>query len=832
MSELSSRPLIIYLTDNLIAMGDRATDTAVTIWDGMRHAAEEADVDLMAVVGGGMRESFGSIIYDLITPESADGFISWISKGEGRTDAFFQRFDQSLLVALSTPYGGHPLVRIRGEDGMRELMHHLLQHHGYRRLAFIGGQKNHPYALERRQIFESSLLEAGITPNAEWMTDDGPSWSWQNGEAAIRCLLDERGLQPGRDLDVIVCASDRLAMGVLAELARRGIRVPQDLAVTGFNNLLEAQSHQPSLTSVGSPFAQQGRVAMAYLQACLRGERPPPIAPLPTVMVQGETCGCLRQYTPQPLIPGQSRVGGETDLLRRMGIVLQAMRAPPVSIEQACRALLQALRAAIARSEAACFLHELTRLIDTRHCAFIDQTHWQDVISLLRREWLIGLDGASQCLAEAILDLARSLIAEQYTREQTRLRQNEVRLSGVLRHISTRLGAAASVDECMTILAESMPSLGVPACWLSVFEPPVGQSRLARLLLAYECGHRLALPDDRLSFPARELIPGGLRRGDARRSLVMHPLAQGSDEFGFVIFEQGPSDGGIYDALADQISNALKSVWLRQMLANRSQALERSLAELRDTQEQLVEREKMAALGELVAGIAHEINTPIGIGVTSISTVSEAGQSLLRALEQRSARDVRSAALDMIDGAEIVQRNLERAGALIESFKLIAVDQASEAPRAFEMGAYLADIVRSLEPRLRPGQHVVKLTCPDTLIFSGDPGVMARIVSNLILNSVIHGFEGRQGGVIHIDCRAENERVVIEYRDNGRGMTPEVRERMFHPFFTTKRGRGGTGLGMHIVYNSVTQGLGGSIQCESAPDAGTRFVLDFPQSGV
>jgi signal transduction histidine kinase len=521
-------------------------------------------------------------------------------------------------------------------------------------------------------------------------------------------------------------------------------------------------------------------------------------------------------------------------LRQKISESLQAMRSPPVAIEDASARLLAQFKVSVATGEPA-FLDLLKSLINARHTAFIDQSHWHDVLSTLRQGWIAGLAAESQRIAEAWLEQARLLLVSYYAREQTQLRQSEIRLAGTVRDIGTRLGKATTTAECMDILSEFMPSLGIDSCWVSVFDSAAGGSQVpehARLLLDYENRTRNPLPENGLLFRAQDLVPGGLRRGAHPRTLVMHPLAQGADEFGFVIFVQGPEDGGVYDALANLIGNTLKSVWLRMALANRSLELESSLAELRQAQDHLIQREKMAALGELVAGIAHEINTPIGIGVTSISTVSEAGQSLIDALDRRSARDVGSAALDMIDGAEIVQRNLERAGALIESFKLIAVDQSSETHRTFVLASYLSDIVRSLEPRLRPGMHTVTLDCQDGLVLTGDPGVFARVISNLILNSVVHGFENVLNGRILIQCKLDNERVLIDYYDNGCGMADEIRERIFHPFFTTKRGRGGTGLGMHIVFNSVTQGLGGTIQCDSLPGRGTHFTMSLPQQGM
>jgi Amt family ammonium transporter len=176
-----------------------------------------------------------------------------------------------------------------------------------------------------------------------------------------------------------------------------------------------------------------------------------------------------------------------------------------------------------------------------------------------------------------------------------------------------------------------------------------------------------------------------------------------------------------------------------------------------------------------------------------------------------------------------VQANLERAGGLIQNFKQVAVDQSSVQERDFDLAGYLGEIVQSLQPRFRGTGFRFEMDCPRGIMMHGDPGALYRVVSNLVMNSLDHGFEGMLSGTISLAARRSDGDVVIEYRDDGKGMTREQRQRLFEPFFTTKRGRGGTGLGMHIVWTNVKQILGGTITCVSAPGKGTRFTLTIPQ---
>jgi PAS domain S-box-containing protein len=277
---------------------------------------------------------------------------------------------------------------------------------------------------------------------------------------------------------------------------------------------------------------------------------------------------------------------------------------------------------------------------------------------------------------------------------------------------------------------------------------------------------------------------------------------------------------------------------LESRVARRTEALEQAnrelqdaLAELTRTQRQLVESEKLAALGGLVAGVAHEINTPLGVAVTAASHLEQESQSLERTIaEGRLTRTALSEFLQHArQGAQLVLRNLERAGALVKSFKQVAVDQASEQRRVFQLDSYLEEILTSLRPRLKGTLLRTEVECPPDLLLDTYPGALYQIIANLLVNAQVHAYTPGQAGCIRIRVSASEQGVRLEFSDDGAGMPEAVRRRIFEPFFTTRRGSGGSGLGLHIVYNLATQILGGSIECDSVPGQGTRFTLQFPR---
>lgn len=273
---------------------------------------------------------------------------------------------------------------------------------------------------------------------------------------------------------------------------------------------------------------------------------------------------------------------------------------------------------------------------------------------------------------------------------------------------------------------------------------------------------------------------------------------------------------------------------LEKRVAARTAELEEMLETLKRTQDHLVQSEKMAALGGLVAGVAHEINTPIGIGVMAVSYLEE---KLDNIKSLTAGGEVAGEALGkMIDGAVeaagTVQKNLKRAVELISSFKEVAADQTSEERRRFNFNDYIDEVLLSLRPKYKRTKHAITVVCPDDLEINSYPGAFSQIITNCIINSLTHAFADTDAGEMEIRVAVEADDLIFEYRDNGCGMSPEAAEKIFQPFFTTRRGSGGTGLGMYIVYNLVTQTLGGRIECDTLPGRGMAITVTIPMENL
>jgi len=340
----------------------------------------------------------------------------------------------------------------------------------------------------------------------------------------------------------------------------------------------------------------------------------------------------------------------------------------------------------------------------------------------------------------------------------------------------------------------------------------------------------------------------------AVRRLVNHPLSQlmtgvekisagelnhqvkvlSKNEFGQLAFafnNMSSELGKKTQQLQDYATNLEESnVELKRYQTTLEDMVEQRTNKLQSAQKQLIESEKMASLGELVAGVAHEINTPVGVGVTAASFLMDETNNINKKYldSLMTKEDFDEYLKCSLQTTEMILSNLQRATDLVKSFKQVAVDQTAEERRQFSVIGYIEEILLTLHPRLKKTHHSITLSGDKSIEIDSYPGSFSQIVTNLIMNSIIHAFDEGVAGQIGINIACEDKQVILTYTDDGIGVDEDNLAKIFDPFFTTKRGFGGTGLGMHIVYNLVTQKLKGLIKCESVLGEGVKFTIGIP----
>ncbi len=309
-------------------------------------------------------------------------------------------------------------------------------------------------------------------------------------------------------------------------------------------------------------------------------------------------------------------------------------------------------------------------------------------------------------------------------------------------------------------------------------------------------------------------------------NLIEHNKKHTHDEFGYIVDSANELISQIMQLNA-QLETKVKE---RTFELNKSnQHLSIALQELKQSQQQLVEKEKMASMGKLVAGVAHELNTPLGIGVTAASLLDKLIVELKKSYQQErlSSKELEDFLETASTSSELLTKNLHRSADLVSSFKKVSVNQTVEQALQIELDLYLHQIIASLSAQLNNKQHKIHIHS-DNIKVRMNVDALNQILNNLVCNSLIHGFKNKPQGEITLSATQKNKQIEIVYQDNGCGMNELDLAMLFEPFFTTTRNKGGTGLGAHIVYNLVTQALNGKISAWSRLEQGLTIKITFP----
>ncbi|WNV06719.1 HAMP domain-containing sensor histidine kinase [Candidatus Methylospira mobilis] len=267
---------------------------------------------------------------------------------------------------------------------------------------------------------------------------------------------------------------------------------------------------------------------------------------------------------------------------------------------------------------------------------------------------------------------------------------------------------------------------------------------------------------------------------------------------------------------------------LRHKRAN--EKLKRQYEELKTTQARLQQAERMASLSLIVAGVAHEVNTPVGISITAASHLQDTSKQFDEMFNagQMKKTDLRNYISRTKEITELLTTNLQRAAELITSFKQVSVDQTSQKRRVFNLKKTILETLNSLGHLRKSSSRTFDLDCPDAIVMDSFPGALSQVIINLVMNANIHAFDDTGDGHIAITADADTDEVTLKVADNGKGISTGNLKHIFDPFFTTRRGQGGSGLGLHLVFNMVTGPLGGSIEVKSTEGSGTCFTLKLP----
>jgi PAS domain S-box-containing protein len=585
-----SRPTIGLLIGRLGEVG-----YAAEVWPGVADVAEERNVNLVCFVGGALQavhefDSQRNVAYNLAGPDNMDGLVIMSGSlgqfiGPEQFRNFLERYQPLPMVSIAMALEGMPGILVDNKTGMREAITHLIEVHKLSRIAFIRGPETNPEAEERYHTYQEVLTEHGLPIDPDLIV--GGNFLARAGAEAARLLMDERKV----DFEAVASANDEMALSAMAVLQERGLRVPGQVSVVGFDNMEESKFSLPPLTTIRQPLYEQGRLATETLLSILAGEKVPGQISLPTSLVIRQSCGCflrseVRETETGKLSGGSSK--GSFDSQREF-ILSEMTRVANISARHLAPGwtgrLLDAFYNSVKDGIFEPFLAELDETL--RHAGQVnsDLLQWLKVLDVLRYRAfpLLSID----IPPDKIQDLWRqagSLISEiaQWAQANRRLQADRRAFEFTVR-VSEPLMSSFDVASLTDVIAQQLPQMGITSCYLALYEKPIRgkqavPSKWSRLILAYDQDGRVELEPGGRRFLSHNLVPEDILPSGRRHALILEPLHFRDEvQLGFILFEPLSMPAGVLrEALSRQISIALKGALLLQERSQAQSALQAS----------------------------------------------------------------------------------------------------------------------------------------------------------------------------------------------------------------------------------------------------------------
>ena len=742
-----------------------------------------------------------NILFDLVDANRIDGLVVWSSAidgvvgGEGMQQ-FCERYRPLPLVCVERALTGFPSLLMDDYAGIAAAMHHFIEVHGYRRIAFISGAKNHAGARERYRAYAEALTRHGLPLDPALVTP--PTSYWNDEECAANVAQWFDASRP--NFDAIMGVNDAYTFVAQEILAARGIRVPDDVGAAGFDAQPEGAYMNVPLTTVRPPFYELGWKAAEMVLDMLAGQPVDDRITLPTQLLVRQSCGCFVSSAVQSISTARcdAALHGEPSVGDIAQVV--AKNALTVPAESANQLLVDIISDAAGRSQGR-FLSTLNALLRQASAAG-NLAGWHHVVSTLRAYLLAGQgDPALMRATEDLWQQARLLIGEAEQREALSQSWQSQQQWGAFRRLGRSLITTFDVAELMDVVARELPQLGMRRCYVALYENPHEEIERARLILAYDEHGRVELPPDGLPFPARQLLPDVLWRPDLLYNLIVEALHFNDQQLGFVFFEADSREDWVYEALRSELSSSLKgSLLVKQLEQARATAEEASTFK-----------------SNFVANMSHELRTPLN---AILNFTRFMGKERYGTLTERQI--------------ELQQRifvNADHLLGLINDILDLSKIESGRMDLLLEMtdlGPLLHGVMATAAGLTKDKGLVLSLDADDDLPHIWIDKTRVRQV---LLNLLSNAAKFTELGSITLRATLHQQHIELSVQDTGIGIAPEHQSLVFEEFRQVQNGLTrhyqGTGLGLAISRRLVEM-HGGRMWLESATGRGSTFYFTLP----
>lgn len=823
-------------------------------FSGLIQGAKEHDINLLCFSEIYYSAShvknynkINSMLY-LANNKYIDGIINWASTltwiiTQDKFPFFFQRLKENpSYLKLQTIPNDMPITLMGSYEGMKKIIEHLIKIHGIRRIAFIRGPENHLSSIERYRAYIDTLKEYDIPFNPNLVTpppDPTKSWIEETGEEMMNYLLD-KGIN---NFDAVVSTTDSMAFGAINAMGKKNIKIPQDLAITGFDDFPLANSTIPTLTTINPQFEEMGRKSIDMFMNIFNNKNILQKQIVEPKLVIRQSCGCLDPVINQAEIKPDavssikldSKINLKKDLFPLQEKIITEIKliAPDFDLTavEKFKELFHSLIDDLNLKESKKFIYKLKEILQSATILNKDVSFWHQIISILRFYFLPMLDDNTILKAENFFHQARIMIGNTMLQINNLQRIYEKQQKESLQKIEEELIITFDINKLMDKLAIKLPALGIPSCFLSLFEGKKFPFKGSRLILAYNEKKRAEIKSNGIHFASVNLIPDEFVSKDRSYIFVIKPLYFQQEQLGFILFEIGPPTGYIYERLRSEISSAIKGAILLKKMKRHANELKKAYNELNNNQQKLLESEKKASLGRLISGIAHEMNTPLATIQASIKEISALIDEYKKSISNANVlpKDHEEISSEMMRYAEMITKASNRTASFIRGIKGQTVDFDSNTEEIFNAGEIITDALTLLDFKIKKNDCKLVTNLDDTIFLQGNPRWLSQIITNLVNNSI--DASSNEQNIITVKLiQSYEKKAELSVQDTGKGISPENISRIFDPLFTTKPFGEATGLGLSIVKELINK-FNGSINVASNPGL-TKFIINLPISRI
>lgn len=830
----STRPTIGVIKNNRVYYREILQTEAI------RSAGQINDVNLIIYSGGMINypvEMEATAIYDFIDAKKLDGLIiwtgniNWMSSPED-TISFVRRYNYLPVVSLETKIDGVTSIVWDDYNAMREAMIHLIEVHKYRRIAYIRGIAAHLGIELRYKAYIDTLNEYGIPIDESIIMYD-------------TAFVSEEGIKRIKDLwnmgiDAIVAYNDMNARYATSIMERNKLPF---MPIIGFDDEVLGEADKPSLTTVHPPFQELSSRGMEILLQKIKGVQVPDLEMLPCRLIIRQSCGCKADSIMKEdvlrkefSVVGVPETINNTSIVQIEKIVRNTFNIPKQTDISWVMDLLSDFIKEANSDKTQDFVNHLEKTLTEKYNQNYDMELFLYMIFMLYHitDYMYENNRAGYLKAQNILRLATNLVSDMQIRSELNKRLQVDRRYFCVISFKHIISNAVDMKDLINRIIVGFSIIGISSCYISFYENKGISTEKARLVIAYKDETSMDINPDQAVFPSSQLVPEGIISYEKRFGMIIKSLHFQKRQIGFVLFEDTLKDSSEYEQISGILSTAIYSVLMIEDMENKAlelketnKELESAYGSLKENQQKLLVSEKMASLGRLTAGIAHEMNTPLAALRSSLIELDELVNEYNESIgnDQVLPEDHKSIAQEMMKFLKLAEQAAEKSAGFIKGIKAQTTNMNTSNLQLFNVASVITDALLVLDFALKKGNCKLYTDYDKSISLYGDPKRLIQVITNLVINSI--DACKPDGGNITIKLEnTGNGLAKLTVQDTGCGIPEEILPRIFDPMFTTKPFGEATGLGLSIVHDLVNE-FKGSIDVESRKGL-TSFSVYLP----